>query len=80
MAKVFDEDKVHDFWGLSPSIDILKLFDSLPASVVQHSMLERLAQAEAIHLLQVFLYVLISYARRLLLVPDHGLHGTDWRL
>lgn len=54
MAKLFDEDNVHDFWGLSPSIDILKLLESLPASIVQHSMLERLAQAEAIHLLQVF--------------------------
>jgi hypothetical protein len=62
MAKVFDEDNVHNFWGLSPSIDVLALLHSLPVSVSQHSMLERLAEADAIHLLQerVPLYELIS--------------------
>ncbi|DBA71332.1 TPA: Dynein assembly factor 3, axonemal [Trebouxia sp. C0005] len=56
MAKVFDEDNVHNFWGLSPSIDVLALLQSLPVSVSQHSMLERLAEADAIHLLQVGAY------------------------
>lgn len=57
MAKVFDEDNVHNFWGLSPSIDVLALLHSLPVSVNQHSMLERLAEADAIHLLQVCVLV-----------------------
>ncbi|DBA87652.1 TPA: Dynein assembly factor 3, axonemal [Trebouxia sp. C0004] len=52
MAKVFDEDNVHNFWGLSPSIDVLALLHSLPVSVGYHSMLERLAEADAFHLLQ----------------------------
>ena len=62
MAKVFDEDNVHNFWGLSPSIDVLALLDSLPVSVSQQSMLERLAEADAVHFLQVRvpLYELIS--------------------
>ncbi|DBB17927.1 TPA: Dynein assembly factor 3, axonemal [Trebouxia sp. C0006] len=56
MAKVFDEDNVHNFWGLSPSVDVLALLHSLPVSVSQHSMLERLAEADAIHLLQIGAY------------------------
>lgn len=53
MAKVFDEENVQHFWGLSPGIDVLGLLHRLPISVSQHGVLERLAQAEAINVLQV---------------------------
>lgn len=53
MAKVFDEDNVHHFWGLSPSIDVFDVLDDVPSTISQHSMLERLAQADALHILQV---------------------------
>ena len=53
MAKVFDEENVHHFWGSSPSIDALSVLHHLPISISQHVVLERLAQADAIHILQV---------------------------
>lgn len=53
MAKVFDEDNVHHFWGLSPSIDVFGVLDDLPSTISQHGMLERLAQADALHILLV---------------------------
>ena len=53
MAKVFDEENVHHFWGLSPSIDVLDLLDHELISMNQHSMLGGVAQADAIHILQV---------------------------
>ena len=52
MIKVFDEEHVHDFWGLSPCVDIVDVLQTLPISVSQHSTLERLAQADALHILQ----------------------------
>lgn len=52
MAKVFDEEHVHDFWGLSPCLDIIDVLQNLPGPVGQHSTLERLAQADALHILQ----------------------------
>lgn len=52
MAKIFDEDNVHHFWGLSPSIDVFDVLDDLPSTISQHSMLERFAQADALHILQ----------------------------
>ena len=53
MAKVFDEENVHDFWGLSPAVDILGVLENLPIAVIQHSMIERLTQADALNVLQV---------------------------
>ena len=53
MAKLFDEENVHEFWGLSPGINLLDLMGSLPASVGQHNLFEKLLQADAIHILQV---------------------------
>lgn len=53
MAKVFDEDNVHHLWGLSPSVDLFDILDDLPSTNSQHGMLERLAQAGALHILQV---------------------------
>lgn len=56
MAKVFDEEHVHDFWGLSPCLDIIDVLQNLPGPVGQHSTLERLAQADALHILQIGAY------------------------
>ena len=53
MAKLFDEDNVHHFWGLSPSLDLFDVLDDLPSTISQHDVLERLVQADAIHILQV---------------------------
>lgn len=53
MAKVFDEENVHHFWGLSPSLDVLDLLHRLPVAISQHGVFERLAGADAIHILQV---------------------------
>ncbi|KAL3140672.1 Dynein assembly factor 3, axonemal, variant 2 [Trebouxia sp. C0010 RCD-2024] len=53
MAKVFDEENVHHFWGLSPRVDVLDLLQHLPVAISQHGVLERLAGADAIHILQI---------------------------
>lgn len=53
MAKVFDEDNVHHLWGLSPSIDLFDLLNDRPSTSTQNGKLERLAEADALHTLQV---------------------------
>ena len=53
MAKIFDEDNVHHLWGLSPSIDVFDLIDDQLSTITQNGKLERLAQADALHTLQV---------------------------
>lgn len=53
MAKLFDEDNAHDFWGLSSPVDAIEILEQLPASVSQHGVRELLANSEAIHVLQV---------------------------
>ena len=53
MAKVFDEDNVQDFWGLSSPVDAIEISGQLPASVSQHGVCELLANSEAINVLQV---------------------------
>lgn len=55
MAKVFDEENVHDFWGLSPAIDALDMLEQLPVTASQHSVHEMLTNSEAINVLQVLL-------------------------
>ena len=56
MAKVFDEDSVHDFWGLSSPVDAMEVLEQLPASISQHGVCELLASSEAINILQVGYY------------------------
>ena len=51
MAKMFDEDNVHDFWGLSPSIDVHDLLNISPTAIYQPS--EGVSQADTVHVLQV---------------------------
>ena len=53
MAKLLDEENVHDFWGLSPAFDALDALEHLPASVGQHGMFELLRNSEAVNILQV---------------------------
>ena len=53
MAKLFDEENVHDFWGLSPAVDALDVLEQLPAVVSQHKVREMLAGSEVINILQV---------------------------
>lgn len=53
MAKLLDDNNVHDFWGLSPAIDALDALEHLPASVSQHGVLEVIQQSEAVNFLQV---------------------------
>ena len=53
MAKVFDEDNVYHLWGLSPSVDLFDILDDLPSTISQQGMLQRLVQADALHILQV---------------------------
>lgn len=80
------KENVHHFWGLSPSIDVLDVLDDLPSTLSQHGMLERLTQADALHILQV------NRAVRLRDSHSHQSHGvnntnftpkmvvnTDWR-
>lgn len=54
MAKLFDEENVHDFWGLSPAIDALDLLEHLPQTDSQHCVNEMLVNSEAFNILQVF--------------------------
>lgn len=53
MAKLFDEENVHDFWGLSPAVDAIELLEKLPAAASQHGIHELLANSEALNVLQV---------------------------
>ena len=53
MAKLFDEENVHDFWGLSPALDAIELLEKLPAAASQHGIHELLANSEALNVLQV---------------------------
>ncbi len=77
MAKVFDEDHVHDFWGLSPGVDSLNLLESLPVSISQHGILERLAQADAVNILQVLSRKALQ-TRDKFTKPDSKTYVVDW--
>ena len=78
MAKVFDDENVHDLWGLSPSTDVLELLHSLPAADGQHSMFERLMQADAVNLLQVgHTPDLSKFARRAIEYIDSRVNAAD---